>query len=78
MISGMKILKILGVFPLDLPKVLGPPKNILLSYGYLLIQLSFTVVGSESQISVDQVTLYSSIVKGNPMTDISWGGEGEW
>ena len=28
------------------------------------IQLSFIVVGSESQISVDQVTLYSSNVKG--------------
>ena len=30
----------------------------------LLILLSFIVVGSESQISVDQVTLYSSNVKG--------------
>ena len=30
----------------------------------LLFKLSFIVVGSESQISVDQVTLYSSNTKG--------------
>ena len=33
------------------------------SFQMFLIQLSFIAIGSESQISVDQVTLYSSNVK---------------
>ena len=45
------------------------------SFLTFLIQLSFTVVGSESQIYVDQVPLYSSNVKGILRYLLGGGGE---
>ena len=49
-------------------------KNSVLQFQTFLILLSFIAVGSESQISVDQVTLYSNNVKGIFRLLGFWGG----